>query len=85
MGSAVPVEEMRSCPERVVAMDTVYAPVETPFLKRAKKAGWLTIDGVGMFAGQAERQFRLFTGRPAPEGIMEREARGALAAREATA
>ncbi len=48
------------------AYDLVYNPLETTFLRTAKKAGWETIDGLHMFAAQGAEQFRLWTGKTIP-------------------
>ena len=42
--------------------DLVYNPVETEFLKEAKKAGFNTVDGLGMLIYQAELGFRNWFG-----------------------
>lgn len=55
-----------------VAFDAVYVPRMTRFLREAKRAGCAIVDGVEMFVAQAGEQFRIFTGRPAPVGVMER-------------
>ena len=46
----------------MVVFDTVYNPIETQLLARAKARGCKTIDGLSMFVGQAMAQFKLFTG-----------------------
>ncbi len=53
----------------MVAMDTVYTPRETRFLKDAAARGALAIDGVEMFLRQANHQFKLWTGRAIPTEI----------------
>lgn len=53
----------------MVAMDTVYTPRETRFLKDAAARGALVIDGVEMFLRQANHQFRLWTGRAIPTEV----------------
>jgi len=58
-----------------IAYDLVYNPLETAFLKDARAAGARTIDGLQMFAGQGEAQFRLWTGLDLPMD----EARAVLA------
>lgn len=50
-------------PERCLAYDLVYNPLETAFLAFAKNAGWQCRDGLDMFVGQAAAQFHLWTGR----------------------
>ncbi|HMA80145.1 MAG TPA: shikimate dehydrogenase, partial [Candidatus Binatia bacterium] len=42
--------------------DIVYSPLETGLLKRAKKAGFKTIDGLGMLMHQAVPAFDAFFG-----------------------
>ncbi|MSR33874.1 MAG: type I 3-dehydroquinate dehydratase [Phycisphaerales bacterium] len=46
---------------RMVLMDTVYRPRETPLLRRARAAGAVIVDGTEMFLRQAALQFELFT------------------------
>ena len=53
-----------------VAYDLVYNPAETRFLREAREAGCLTVGGLGMLAAQAEAQFRLWTEREPPPGLM---------------
>src|SRR5436190_10783131 len=55
----------------MVVMDTVYTPRNTKFLKDARAAGALGIDGVEMFLRQANHQFRLWRGRPIPTEILK--------------
>ena len=45
-----------------VICDIVYNPIETKLLSEATKLGLKTVDGVGMFVGQAARAFELWTG-----------------------
>lgn len=53
-----------------VAYDLVYNPAETRFLREARAAGCETVGGLGMLVAQAEEQFRLWTGRVPPPGVM---------------
>ncbi len=78
-GVAVPLEQMTQCDRTMVIMDTVYAPLETPLLKAAKRLGFKTVDGASLFVRQAEAQFNLWAGRPAPAGLFDRLVRGQLA------
>ncbi len=55
----------------MVAMDTVYTPRLTRFLKDAKAAGAEAVDGVEMFLRQANAQFRLWTGRDMPREVLK--------------
>lgn len=54
-----------------VAYDIVYNPAKTRFLREAAAAGRRCIDGVAMFFGQADAQFRIWTGRPLPDVARE--------------
>ncbi|WP_144557092.1 shikimate dehydrogenase [Bacillus pumilus] len=45
-----------------VVCDIVYNPIETKLLREAAGLGLKTVDGVGMFVGQAARAFELWTG-----------------------
>ena len=56
----------------LVAMDIIYNPRETTFLKMAKDRGCITIDGLGMFVHQGAEQFLLWTGVYPPFEIMHR-------------
>ncbi|MGE9984318.1 shikimate dehydrogenase family protein [Desulfovibrio sp. SGI.169] len=49
-----------------VAYDIVYNPLETRFLREARRAGRRCVTGLEMFFGQGDAQFRLWTGRPLP-------------------
>jgi len=52
------------------AYDMVYRPAKTPFLTRAGQAGCRTANGVGMLLYQGARALELWTGQPAPLGVM---------------
>jgi 3-dehydroquinate dehydratase/shikimate dehydrogenase len=54
----------------LTVFDTIYNPVETPLLKKAKEMGAKTISGLDMFVSQAAEQFRLFTGQKADTGLI---------------
>lgn len=45
-----------------VAYDIVYTPYYTKFRVDAEKAGWKSISGRDMFIGQANEQYRIWTG-----------------------
>ena len=53
-----------------LAFDVVYNPAETRFLREAKARGCTVVSGIDMFVGQAVAQFELWTGKPAPRGLM---------------
>jgi 3-dehydroquinate dehydratase/shikimate dehydrogenase len=61
-----------------VAYDLVYNPAEARFLREARAAGCETVGGLRMLVAQAEEQFRLWTGRAAPTGVMRDAARKKL-------
>ena len=73
--SPVPKEIL---PRFKVAMDIVYTPLKTTFLKEAKEAGCQTINGLKMLVYQGAEQFRLFTGKAPPVKLMEEAALSAL-------
>jgi 3-dehydroquinate dehydratase/shikimate dehydrogenase len=50
-----------------VAMDLIYKPETTRFLKRAADAGCPVLNGYDMLVRQAKYQFRLFTGQDFPD------------------
>ena len=50
-----------------IAYDIVYNPLETLFLKAAKETGVKTIQGLAMFLGQANAQFKIWTGENLPK------------------
>lgn len=61
-----------------VVFDTVYNPLETRLLREARERGCRTIEGLGMLVHQAARQFKLWTGQPAPLELMDRIVRERL-------
>lgn len=46
-----------------IAYDIVYTPYHTRFRQEAEKAGWESISGREMFIGQANAQFKIWTGK----------------------
>jgi len=65
-----PVTEEIFHPDAVV-MDIIYNPMETRFLREAKKRGCKCITGLEMFVYQGARQFELWTGKKAPVSLMK--------------
>jgi len=61
----------------MVVMDIVYNPLETPFLRQARHAGALGVDGLEMLLYQGVEQFSWWLQRPAPEGVMREALRRA--------
>lgn len=53
-----------------LVFETVYNPEQTLLVKQAREAGCPVITGIDMFVRQAAYQYRLFTGREAPEHVM---------------
>ncbi len=50
----------------LVVADVIYDPAETPLLARARAAGCLAMNGLGMMLYQGAAAFRLWTGRDMP-------------------
>jgi 3-dehydroquinate dehydratase/shikimate dehydrogenase len=63
-----------------LVFDTVYNPMETLLLRKAKSQGAVIIPGLEMFLEQAVHQFEIWTGESAPRAVMEKAALEALAA-----
>ncbi|HEX6851558.1 MAG TPA: type I 3-dehydroquinate dehydratase [Candidatus Polarisedimenticolaceae bacterium] len=61
-----------------LVLDMVYGPVPTPLLADARAAGLEVVDGFEMLVAQAELQFRLMTGHPAPAGVLQHAGRAWL-------
>ena len=57
-------------PDDAVAIDVVYAPRDTPFLRAARARGLRCDDGLGMLARQGALAFELWLGMPAPLAAM---------------
>lgn len=64
---------LEAAPLTAVAMDMVYKPLRTGFLKIAKAQGRTVVDGLSMLIGQARPSFEAFYGRPAPNGSKVRD------------
>ncbi len=58
--------------------DTVYHPAETQLIRDAARRGCTTIDGLTMFALQAQAQFALWTGHTLPPAVFRRAAETGL-------
>jgi shikimate dehydrogenase len=80
VAALVPFERM---PRGAVALDLVYRPPVTPFLRRASEAGLVAISGLGMLVRQAEASYRIWLGSEPPPGVM-RKAAEVVVARERT-
>jgi len=57
-------------PPGAIALDVVYAPPETPFLRAAAAHGVRATNGLGMLAMQGALAFRLWLDLPAPYDAM---------------
>lgn len=72
--STVPAEVSAVYAELILraasVVDVIYDPYPTPLLESAAQVGVPHADGLIMLAGQAEQQFRQFTGMAAPYGVM---------------
>ncbi len=62
----------------LVVFDIVYNPIKTRLRREAEEAGARTIGGLDMLAWQGALAFELWTGRPAPFGLMKEESFKAL-------
>jgi shikimate dehydrogenase len=59
-------------PADALAYDLIYAPLETPFLREARKAGRRTSHGLHMLVGQAALAVEIWLGtRPASEPLLQ--------------
>ncbi|MBO9725827.1 MAG: shikimate dehydrogenase [Novosphingobium sp.] len=56
-------------PPRSVVYDIVTSPLETPFLREARRAGFETVDGLSMLIGQADVAFAHFFGVKPPRAF----------------
>ncbi|MEI8186541.1 MAG: shikimate dehydrogenase [Chlorobiaceae bacterium] len=63
--SIIPLDQELINHEQIV-YDMVYNPLDTPLLQAARRAGAITISGIEMLIGQAERSFTLWTGKQMP-------------------
>jgi shikimate 5-dehydrogenase len=62
-----------------LAVETIYTPLRTPFLRAAADAGWNVIDGAALFLRQASAQFELWTQAPPPAALFEQLLRSGAA------
>jgi shikimate dehydrogenase len=60
---------LQTCRPRFV-YDMIYRPMETGLLRAARKAGCRVANGAGMLLHQGARALELWTGCPAPMGVM---------------
>ena len=69
----------------VLAVDLIYLPPLTDFVRFAREAGAAALDGLGMLVHQAALSFRLWTGVDPPIEVMAEVARAALTSGEGPA
>jgi shikimate dehydrogenase len=70
-GSAVvDAVDWKALPAGAVALDVVYVPRDTPWLRAARARGLRCDDGLGMLARQGALAWRLWLGIDAPLGVM---------------
>jgi 3-dehydroquinate dehydratase/shikimate dehydrogenase len=62
----------------LIVFDSIYTPETTLLVKDARSRGCHVLTGVDMFVRQAALQFQLFTGREAPQGLMQSLVKHAL-------
>lgn len=78
----IQLEEIAGLADDAVIFETVYRPLETPLLRKAKELGQTKplriIDGVSMFVEQAAAQFQGWTDHPATVQLFDRISREAL-------
>lgn len=60
--NASPVWPFASCKPSALAVDIVYKPLETPFIKQARACGLRTADGLGMLIHQGALAFEIWFG-----------------------
>ena len=72
-GESGPVPVERLNPGQLV-VDTVYHPMETPFLAAARARGIHAVNGLGMLVHQAALAFESWTGVDAPVAVMRQAA-----------
>ncbi len=70
-GDPLPLDTARFPLQRADGVyDMVYRPATTPLLEAARAAGCRTANGLGMLLHQGAAALELWSGRPAPLGIM---------------
>jgi len=72
--------DLTHAPPGAVFYDIVTSPCDTALLRRARAAGFATIDGLAMLIGQADHAFRRFFGAQPPRGPADADLRAVLAA-----
>lgn len=70
--SKCPIDDFSAIDENTAAVDLIYNPPETMFLKKAKENGAKTINGLGMLIYQGLLAYELFTGATITEDVYDR-------------
>ena len=70
-GSPLDAEQF-PLPRARCVYDMIYRPAATALLRAAGAAGCRTANGLGMLLHQGARAFEIWTGQPAPLGVMRR-------------
>jgi len=78
--SECPIPNEVNIPSKALVYDLIYNPEETELLKRAKKAGAKTSNGLGMLVMQGALAYSIFTETEAPIEIMKEAAASAVKA-----
>ncbi len=76
---AMPIPE-DAIPSGCICTDAVYNPVDTPFLKAARRRGAKTVSGVGWFVNQGAAAWNLWTGTEMPKDLVRGKVLEALGA-----
>ncbi len=75
----LPLELLRLLPEEAFVLDMVYNPPETALVRAARALGLRASGGFDMLLYQGAAAFTLWTGAPAPVGVMRDALRVSLA------
>ncbi len=76
---AMPIPE-DAIPSGCICSDAVYNPVDTPFLKAARRRGAKTVPGIGWFVNQGAVAWELWTGIKMPKELVREKVLEALSA-----
>ena len=68
--------DLSQCQEIEHLVDIIYAPVQTTLLKQAEELGIPAINGSGMLLYQGCSAFTFWTGKQAPENVMQEQLLG---------
>jgi len=77
-----PEIDWRTASPHLTVCDAVFNPAETALLRRARRQGFRTLDGLSMLVYQGVIGFELWTGQAAPQAVMKEALAAALRTRE---